>query len=143
MKIHWGYLIASAYLGFSVLIIFLVWNSSSQQVDLVADDYYAQEVKYQQTVDAGRRTSGKEINISQTTDKVVVAWTNGKVPVNGAKITCYRPSSRQGDFTVTATADTPLTYISKSKFMTGKYTIKISWEVQGKQHFYQENIFIQ
>ena len=49
---NWGYKILLVYVVFVAGIMFLVFKSSSQKMDLVTTDYYAKELKYQQKIDA-------------------------------------------------------------------------------------------
>ncbi|MBW7914094.1 MAG: FixH family protein [Taibaiella sp.] len=57
MKFGWGSRIALLYGGFVVLIAALVTGSMRQDFDLVADDYYQQEIAYQNVLDAGKNQS--------------------------------------------------------------------------------------
>ena len=54
---NWGYKILLVYVVFVTGIMFMVFKSSSQKVDLVTTDYYAKELKYQQKIDAMNRVS--------------------------------------------------------------------------------------
>ena len=47
----WGIKIAIVYVGFMALIISMVIVSSSSKSELVAKDYYAQELNYQQRIE--------------------------------------------------------------------------------------------
>ena len=44
---NWGYKIMLAYVVFIAGILFLVFKSSSQKVELVTENYYEQELKFQ------------------------------------------------------------------------------------------------
>ena len=57
MKFNWGYKIVLVYCVFVAGILYLVVQSSRQQMDLVTDDYYAQEIKYQEKIDQSKRAS--------------------------------------------------------------------------------------
>ena len=48
---NWGYKILMVYVIFIAGILLLVFKSSSQNQDLVTEDYYEQELKYQQKID--------------------------------------------------------------------------------------------
>jgi hypothetical protein len=48
---NWGYKIAITFILFGALIIFMVVKSFQQNIDLVTDDYYQEELKYQQQID--------------------------------------------------------------------------------------------
>ena len=57
MKFNWGYKIVLVYSVFVAGILYLVVQSSRQQMDLVTDDYYAQEIRYQEKIDQSKRAS--------------------------------------------------------------------------------------
>ena len=49
---NWGYKILLVFAVFVAGILFLVYKSSNQKMDLVTTDYYEKELKYQQKIDA-------------------------------------------------------------------------------------------
>ena len=54
---NWGYKILAVYLVFVAGIVVMVYKSSTQKIDLVTTDYYAKELKYQERIDAVKRTT--------------------------------------------------------------------------------------
>ena len=58
IKIGWGTKITLLYLAFVVLIVTLVTKSMHQTFDLVSGDYYNQELKYQDVIDASKNQAG-------------------------------------------------------------------------------------
>ena len=54
---NWGYKILTVYIIFIAGILLLVFKSSTQNQDLVTKDYYEQELKYQQVIDATERAN--------------------------------------------------------------------------------------
>mgnify|MGYP003351831803 CR=1 FL=1 len=55
-NINWGWRIVMLYGGFVVLILFLVYKTTTVKDDLVTPDYYAKELKYQEQLDKQKRT---------------------------------------------------------------------------------------
>ena len=55
MKFNWGYKILLVYGLFVIGIMFLVFKSTQQKYDLVQKDYYADELKYQNVIDASQK----------------------------------------------------------------------------------------
>ena len=53
---NWGYKILIVYLIFVAGIAVMVYKSTTQKIDLVTTDYYAKELKYQDRIDAVKRT---------------------------------------------------------------------------------------
>src|SRR5690606_7444143 len=58
LKVNWGLKITGVYLGFVAIILTLVIGSMRQDFDLVSEDYYAQELAYQNVLDAGKNQNG-------------------------------------------------------------------------------------
>ena len=48
---NWGHKIIAVYVVFIAGMIFLVFKSSRQNIELVTEDYYAKELVYQQKID--------------------------------------------------------------------------------------------
>ncbi len=141
LKIGWGSKIALLYGGFVLLIAALVTGSMRQDFDLVADDYYQQEIAYQNVLDAGKNQStlSKAVGIHATADVVVIEFPkefenqliNGTVhfysPIKGAWDREIEMKNITGDFT-----------IPRSKLEKTKYTIKLSWTAN-ETNYYQES----
>src|SRR6187549_3172382 len=53
---HWGRKIVLVFGVFVGGILFLVFKSASQEMDLVTPDYYEKELRYQEVIDASDRT---------------------------------------------------------------------------------------
>ena len=61
MKISWGYKIAGAYLLFVAGIMFLVYKANNETYDLVTENYYEEELKFQNVIDKKQRASSLSI----------------------------------------------------------------------------------
>ena len=57
MNFNWGYKILFVYILFVSGIMFLVFQSSKQKIDLVTEDYYEQEIKYQERIEQMKRAN--------------------------------------------------------------------------------------
>ena len=53
---NWGYKILIVYAVFVTGIVFMVYKSSNEKMDLVTADYYGKELKFQQQIDETKRT---------------------------------------------------------------------------------------
>lgn len=52
---NWGKGIVMVYVLFVAGMLYLVFQSKQQKLDLVVDDYYQQELKFQGQIDAAQR----------------------------------------------------------------------------------------
>jgi hypothetical protein len=49
---NWGLRIVLVYIGFVAMILTLVFKARSEKIELVAPDYYEQEIVYQNRIEA-------------------------------------------------------------------------------------------
>jgi hypothetical protein len=147
MNISWGYKITALYVSFVVLIVTMVFISMQQNVELESKDYYAQELKYQQRINAvenaNRLTKSIRYEVHGRTVEITYPQEVYKGDFSG-EITFFRPSDASKDFKVNMTPSTDgLQSINSSRFERGSYKMQLSWKKDGKQFFKEEVIFIQ
>lgn len=143
LKIGWGFRITVLYLGFATLIIALVVGSMRQDFDLVADDYYAQELAYQDVLDAGKNQSGlsQPVGIHANETQVTVDFPvefNGKA-LNGT-VYFYSPIEDAWDKKIALENSVSPVIVPRSELQNTNYKIKITWEADGKQYYQESDI---
>lgn len=136
----WGTKIAAVYIGFVLLIAGLIFRTSRENVDLVTENYYQQELDYQNNID--QRTAGVEsglqpvVAISGAQVKITFPEVATAETVSGS-IQFYRPSDKSKDFSVDIKPDTNhIQLVDLSRFTTGVYQVKIAWRAD--QLYYSE-----
>lgn len=143
IKINWGVGIAFLYIGFVVLIIFLVTGSMRQDIDLVADDYYEQELKYQQVLDAAKNQSAlkKPVQIYADEANVIVSFPEefSNKTIQG-HIHFYSPQQSAWDKKVALNNVRGAVLIPRTELQKAGYKIKLSWAVDGKNYYQESNI---
>jgi hypothetical protein len=139
MQINWGIKIAFLYLGFVMLILIMVTMAMQQKIDLVSDDYYDQELHYQEKIDNQKRAVSLQ-------EKLTWEMSNGKLlvkfpslfrlqPVAGT-IHFFRPSDSKLDKNVSMPADTSLIRTIEIKDLRkGVYKIQIDWQVNDAAYY--------
>ncbi|MEQ8624948.1 MAG: FixH family protein [Vicingaceae bacterium] len=142
MKWNWGTKIGLLYTVFVLFIIGMVYMAFNQKYDLVTEDYYAEEIAYQNTIDSKSRT--KQLNGNLTTaiegKYLKLVFPEKEAALKGSVI-CFRPSDERKDFTEEFNITNGIYKIALSKFIAGKYTLKISWQ-QNDLSYYKEQIII-
>jgi hypothetical protein len=142
----WGIKIAAVYIGFVGLIAFLIFKTSQQNIDLVSEDYYQQELEYQDRIDQQTAT------ISLGTQPVVILR-DGNVdivfPDSVAKRIVagdaffYRPSDAAKDFSVKLQFnEVGIQQISTSMFTQGVYQLKLTWKVEDESYYHETQLYI-
>ena len=143
MKISWSYRITILYVGFMALILTLVSICMKQTVELESKDYYAQELKYQDRIDATNNANtlagtiehevnGKQIILSIPTEQLSKDFFG--------EVYFFCPSDGLKDIKVKMQFDASgKQLINNAGLQKGTYKMKLSWKSNGK-NFYKEDI---
>lgn len=144
MKIqwNWGKGIATVYILFVIATLSFVGYSFTQKVELVSDDYYAQEVAYQQRIEQTERANNlaEKIDISVDNGTANISFPTDAVPQKG-KIHFYHPSTSSLDKVVTLqeNVDNTKTTVDIHTLPKGRWKVSVEWNSHGKE-FYQESV---
>ncbi|RYY86436.1 MAG: hypothetical protein EOO15_14455 [Chitinophagaceae bacterium] len=142
MKISWGYKIATVYILFVAGILTLVFKASAQHFDLVTENYYAEELQFQNVID-------QQKNVSALSEVPRYHATPGTLQVllpsefEGAAwkgdLYLYRPSDARLDIRKEADGSGRAYVWVLPKTLKGTYKLKFAWEFKGKK-YYDEKI---
>ena len=146
MKWNWGTGIVVGLAAFMSFIIFLVVKMTTNENyshDLVTDEYYAKEMKYQTEIDAETNTYNlKEIIKSNKTDKgwlLVFPEELEPSKIKG-KVFLYRPSNQKLDFDLPLNLTSSNLLIPEHRMLDGRWNITIDWTYEGKPYLYKKQI---
>lgn len=141
----WGYKVLLMYLVFVSGILLMVFGSSSQKFDLVTDDYYAKELKYQAKIDEMGRVGALSAPVKcEYRDNSV--WVEFPGDFEGKKLTgealLYRPSDEKKDIRQQfAIQDEPL-IIFLPQGAKGLYELHLNWQQGGVSYYLEKRIII-
>lgn len=144
MKFNWGYKILLVYALFVLGILFLVFKSTQQKYDLVQKDYYADELKYQQVIDASQKAKelGGELKAERRGGHLIVSLPAAfhQATVKGTAHLYYAADDKRDvskEFvSVNGEFDMELLTI-----MSGAYTLKIDLTMNGVAYYYEQKLF--
>ena len=139
---NWGHGIAVFFSCFVTFMLFLVVKSHQQQIDLVAEDYYAQEVAYGQRMAEIQNANGlgDALRLITTNQQLSIQFPAQQNSVEG-KIAVYCPSNQNLDFTLALNPDANnQQVIDASNLPRGYYKVQVSWQ-QGPTPFFVEKDF--
>ncbi len=139
MRLNWGNGILITFILFCSFIIAIVWKSFQHDVNLVSEQYYQEELAYQDRIDA--------IKNSQALGEKVQIKVNGKIKVKlpntqlkEGSIHFYRPDNAKLDRVV------PITdlesEIAVALLEPGRYKAKVTWKDGTKTYFDEQDILI-
>ncbi|MCU7551933.1 FixH family protein [Chitinophagaceae bacterium LB-8] len=140
MKITWGHKIAVVYLMFVAGILFLVFKANKESFDLVTNNYYEEELKFQDVIDQKQRASALSAlpEVAYEAGEISIQFPQefANKEVKGV-VYLYRPSDAKKDihqaFTVTGTK----LKLALPTINPGLYDIKLSWQADGKTYFHE------
>ena len=146
MKFNWGTGIVLAFLGFiSFILYFVITMNVDDKLnhDLVSEDYYGDELKYQNDIDKLENSNTLDTNISyeKTADGLLIKFPED---FNHLEITgnmfLYRPSNKQLDFDTAISLSNSNLLIPDKRLVDGRWNIKIDWQYKGNNYLYKESI---
>ncbi|HNQ12727.1 MAG TPA: FixH family protein [Bacteroidia bacterium] len=141
MKWNWGHNVTVLYLSFVVLILVMVYKSMQHDIELVSEDYYAQELKYQQIIE--QKNNVKELDspvIIQVLNKTQIQI---KIPtcinkhLANIQLDMQRPSNEHLDVSFDLTLDSDGMAIAEHPFKIGLYNAVLTWTMNDKKYLKQ------
>lgn len=143
MKIGWGTRIAMLYGGFVLIISALVTGSMRQDFDLVSKDYYQEELKYQEVIEAGKNQSvlSSPVAITATADVVHIVFPkemDGKV--NKGEVHFYSQVNAAWDKEIPLAGSHNSIVVPRHILYKTNYMVKIRWQADGKEYYQESKI---
>ncbi len=146
MKLNWGTAIVLAFAAFiSFILYFVIRMSTDDRVnhDLVTEDYYRQELSYQQEIDAENiaQKNSMQLLISKTNDGLALQFPNqiDHHKIKGT-VSLYRPSNKQLDFDFDLSLSDAHLLIPDKRLLDGRWDIKVLWIYNAEQYLHKESI---
>ncbi len=144
-KFHWGTNVAIFYILFVLVLVGFVVFTTFNRVDLVDEDYYESELKYQGTIDKIERTNKltEPLKIELAGNYVRLSYPKNisTNDING-KITFFRPSNKKLDFVLPVKPDeSGFQIVSSENLIKGLWRIKVDWAV-GDSAYYNEQVLM-
>ncbi len=144
MKFNWGVGVFVLYGAFVILILFLVFKSVNTKVDLVTEDYYQQELKFQDKIDQKRNYAGLEQGLKHEVSgsTIFLAFPPGHQLAEGT-VLVYRPSNKAYDkkFYIKLDENSKM-IITMVNSPIGLYKLKIDWTNRDTAYYIEEDIYL-
>jgi len=140
---NFGKWIVVSFVLFALFIGTLVTLCVREDISLVSKDYYKEELDYQAQI---KRLNNTEQLQQKPTIQFVdhvglkVAW-NEKTKIEKGELKLFCPSNSKLDkrFDLQTTNEQSFEITSLKK---GMYRVKLSWTSEGKEYYYEEEIFV-
>ena len=122
----------------------MVFRSFQSDNDLVAEDYYAQELEYQNVIDKSKRASGLEQDIRWVSEPkgIKIIYPSERADIKGI-IHLFRPSDKDLDLDIEIKQDTSNNQIiPMTDLYRGKYILQIDWTHDAVEYFTEGVVFV-
>ena len=144
MKFSWGNRILMVILLFIGGMGYLVYRCLHTDYELVSNEYYNDELKYQHVIDASKNSQAlaDTMSIKSVGGGILLKMPSEMkaAPVKGTVyFYCARSSAQDRKFALELDSSASQ-LIDKSKLETGTYTVKVNWEMQGKSYYAEQLI---
>lgn len=142
---NWGVKVTIAFVLFAGFILYMVVRAFQQDIDLVSDTYYSEEINFQDRIDqkANLRALGKRVQVSQiSTDQLQFEFPKNHEIASG-QIHFYHVSRTLFDKRFPIKLDEMgRQNLDTEELVAGRYRIKMSWTAGDKPYFQETEIFI-
>ena len=142
---NWGHKIIAVYVVFVAGMLFLAYKSSTQNIELVTEDYYAKELVFQKKIDESKRAAS-------LSEPVEIKLTDHALTINFPKdfatkkitgeASLYCPSDEKKDMHQQFVVTDSNVSISVPDNYHGLNYVKIEWVVDGVNYYYEKKIII-
>jgi len=147
IKFNWGTGIFIAIVMFMIFILSFVYKSiaiDKYQHELVSEDYYKDELHYQQDIDklnnAAKLDQNIALNNSEKGITIIFPDDMDFKQIKG-KIIFQKLSNKKLDFTKDITLESHRFLIPDSVLVPGKWVIRIDWNYNGEEYLLKEDWF--
>ena len=142
----WPFGIITAFAFFIVGTILLIAISISNRTDLLAADYYEQEIRYQGQMDRLSRAQNLPAKATAAYDNARRAITVSLPPDHASAqgdIHLYRPSAAGLDQRVELKLDTRGSQtLDATNLRPGLWKVKVAWTVAGHDYAIEETVIV-
>jgi hypothetical protein len=141
MKLNWGHKIAIVIVLFMGFILVMVFIMFQYDVDLVAKDYYKQEIAYEKELDKKRnfRDLKEKPSLQISHDKKTLELTFPQSMAEG-EILFFRPGNVRKDFKIALQLQNNKQTLAIDKLDKGLWRLKINWENAGEKYYWEEKV---
>lgn len=140
---NWGKSIILVFILFAGFISSMVYWMTRQRVDLVRDDYYQDEIKYQHQIDRVANTArlSTPVSMSYSAEQQQVVFAVSAA-VSKGEITFYRPADRLLDVRQPMkTGPAGSRTVSTASLAKGYWKVQLAWS-DGTREYYAEKDLI-
>ena len=147
MQLNWGNKLILVFIVFGGMISYMVYRCMQMPVDLVATEYYKDELSYQEVIDARQRAeklSGK-VGLRQEGARLALYMPKEmehEQLTGSIQLYCPSDAGKDRQFALQVD-DTGRQFIGMDHVQPGRYTVRVQWQGRGVQYYVEEPLNIQ
>lgn len=145
-KFNWGHGLALALILFALSMGYAVYLAVTQKYDLVTDDYYAQELRYQERIDQKQNALrlGEPLGLAYKRDELLLQMPR---ELHGQKaeliLEMYCVTNAQNDFSLSQENWTVSDFaLPGERLPTGRWTAKLTLHTAETSYYFDPQISI-
>ncbi len=140
---NWGYKILIIYSAFVLGIVFMVYKSTQQNIDLVTTDYYAKELVYQDRIDEAKRTSllSAPVSIVEKNRQLEIVFPTEFIDkkITGS-VKIYFPADEKKDAVKSFETTGSMVEMPIPEKNKGFHYVQVSWVADGLNYYCEQKI---
>jgi hypothetical protein len=146
MKLHAGHAVVAVMVIFILIMTQFMVRAYHNQETLVAEDYYGDELRYQDQIDKLKNVStlGQDVKVDPQPGTLTFTFPEvlrGKAIAG--ELYLMRPSDAAADHRVAFTVDAEGRYVLDTRTMpTGAYTVQLEWNAEGTKYLTEDRIHL-
>lgn len=145
-KLNWGVGIVitiACFIGFIMFFVIKMSTDKKYDHDLVTEEYYKQELAYQDQIDAQQNSArlARNIQVEVTAEGIQIMFPSEKKDIKG-EVSLYRPSNKKLDLEIPISLENQEMIIPAEKLVEGKYKLSINWKSNETTYLYKKDLQI-
>ena len=142
----WGNKLLLVFIAFTGLMSYMTYRCVTTPVELVANEYYQDELAYQNVIDGEKNANAlsRKINIRQEAGKIMVEFPPEMMSSHlTGTILFYNAAnlSRDRSVKLNVLSGGKIT-LESSLLGPGQFTVKITWNANNKDYYSEQNIMV-
>ncbi len=146
MKFNWGHGIILVILLSIAGFLTLVFISTNERIDMVTEDYYPKELKYEDQIDKIKNYNAlaKKVKVS-IGESLQIQFPDNIADASGITglVHLYRPSDKDLDIEEEIKLNKAYSMsIPKQNLKNGKYELIIEWQANGQPYLTKQTVYV-
>lgn len=140
----WGNKLMLVFIAFAALMTTLVYKAVNTKFELVSKDYYKDELRFQDQIDAAKNSAATSGVVFSQNDSAVniqfpEQFNSTNIDVN---VWFYCKADGNRDKKLQLKTSDAWVQISKKQLFKGNFEVKVTWSANGKNYYNVESMTV-